>query len=113
MTLVTTDEAAEHLRIVLETDNGSPAVITDLRYVDLANKILQAEALVLDYIEMTEEDLLASGVSANWMPVIKASVLIILSGLWDDRMGSAGGDFFAENGAVARLLRRIRYPSIA
>lgn len=113
MAIITVQEAADHLRIVLETDNASPPAITDGRYADLAGKILMAEAMVLEYIALTEEDLSGSGVNANWLPVIKASVLLILSGLWDDRMGDTGGDYFAENGAVARLLRRIRYPSVA
>ena len=69
--------------------------------------------MVLEYIALTEEDLTASGVNSSWLPVVRAAVLIVLSGLWEDRIGSTGGDFFAANGAVARLLRRIRYPSIA
>lgn len=113
MAIVTVEEAADHLRIVLQTDESSPATINDLRYNDLVNKLAQAEALVLDYIEKSEADLTASGVSANWLPVVKAAVLLILSGLWDDRVGTDQGDFFAENGAVARLLRRIRYSAIA
>lgn len=113
MAIITVQEAADHLRIVLQTDEASPENITDLRYNDLVSKIAQSEALVLDYIEKDEADLVASGVSAQWMPVVKAAVLLILSGLWDDRVGTEQGDFFAENGAVARLLRRIRYPAIA
>lgn len=113
MALITVQEAADHLRIVLQTDTASPEIINDLRYNDLVSKIAQAEAMVLDYIEKSETEIPSATARNSWRPVVKAAVLLILSGLWDDRVGTDHGDFFAENGAVARLLRRIRYPAIA
>jgi len=113
MAIITLEEAADHLRIVLQTSNDSPDVITDPREADLNSKIAQTEALVLDYIEKDEADLSASGVNPNWLPVVRSAVLLILSALWDDRNGTDQGDYFQENGAVARLLRRIRPPALA
>jgi hypothetical protein len=113
MALITFQEALDHLRITLVTDEGSPEVITDDRYDDLVAKVAEADALVLDYIEMEEGDLVASGVSNNTPIVVKSAVKIILSALWEDREGTGIGDYFKEGGAVARLLRRTRVPTIA
>ena len=112
MALITVEEAAGHLRLDL-ISSGSPVTITDERLPDLELKMAQAEAAILDYIEMAEADVTASGVSENWLPAVKAAVLLLLSALWDDREGTAEGDYIAEDGAIARLLRRIRYPAIA
>lgn len=118
MALITVEEAAAHLRLDLETDGGSPAE-PDARLPDLESKIAEAEAAILNYIEMDEEDLSATGVDAKWLPIVQSAVKLYLTGLWDDRVGGgnvgfeAGGDYFKEDGAIARLLRRIRYPAIA
>jgi hypothetical protein len=111
--LITEQEAVDHLHIILETDGNSPEAIIDPRYADLQLKMVQAEAAVLDYIEMEEADLTASGVSQNWIVLVRAAIMLVLSGLWEDREGNGDGDYFKDNGAVARLLKRIRYPAIA
>ena len=113
MALITVEEAAAHLRLDLETDGGSPAEITDARLPDLVAKIGEAEAAILGYIEMDEDDLSATGTGASWLPVVQSAVKLYLSGLWDDREGTAAGDYLDPDGAIARVLRRIRYPAIA
>lgn len=112
MALLTVEEADGHLKLDLVT-SGSPPAITDERLPDLEMKIAQAEAAILDYIEMSEADLSASGVNETWLPNVKAATLLMLSALFEDREGKGDGDYLAENGAIARLLRRIRYPAIA
>lgn len=112
MALITLEEATSHLRIDLSMDSSSPPAVDDERYPDLLLKMAQAEAAVLDYIEMVEADLSASGVDPAWQDIIKAAMLLLLTALWDDREGTKG-DYFAQDGAIARLLRRIRYPAIA
>lgn len=113
MSLITLEEATGHLHIDLSMDSASPPAVDDERYPDLLLKMAQAEAAVLDYIEMDEADLSASGVDPKWTEIVKAAMLLLLAGLWDDREGAKEGDYFVDNGAIARLLKRIRYPAIA
>jgi hypothetical protein len=113
MALITTEEAAAHLHIDLQYDDSSPPVIDDERLDDLEAKIAEAEATILDYLEMEEADLTATGVSENWLPIAQAAVKLYLSSLYDDRAADGETDYLAQDGAIARLLRRIRYPAIA
>lgn len=113
MALITIEEAAAHLHIDLQYDNSSPPVIDDDRADDLEAKIAEAEAAILDYLEMEEADLTASGVSAQWLPIAQAATKLYLTSLYDDRDATAETDYLAHDGAIARLLRRIRYPAIA
>jgi hypothetical protein len=109
MALISLEDATGHLRIDLITDGGSPSLITDERYADLNSKILQAEAIVLDYLKNQD-----TGWDISTVPFhIKAAVLLVLSALWEDREGTGEGDYLAEDGAVARLLRRSRDPAYA
>lgn len=113
MALITLEEAAAHLGIDWVTDGASPPTIIDERLPDVELKMTQAEAIILEYIDMDEEDLSATGVSQHWLPVVQSAVLLTLSALFDDRDGTGPGDYLNKDGAIARLLRRIRYPSIA
>lgn len=113
MALLSLEEATGHLGIDWVTDGASPPNIIDERLSDVELKMAQAEAIILDYVNMVEEDLSATGVSAHWQPVVKAAMLLALTALFDDRDGTGPGDFLNKDGAIARLLRRIRYPAIA
>jgi hypothetical protein len=112
MALITLQEAIDHLRITMTEEGGSPAS-SDPRYNDLVAKVAEAQAIVLDYLEMDEANFAESGVSDNWLPVVKSAVKLVLSALWEDREGTGVGDYLAEDGAVVRLLRRIRTPTVA
>jgi hypothetical protein len=108
---VTPQQASDHLRAGI-TFSGSPAESDDPRAADLLLKLDTAEYLFLDYIKHSAD-------SPPWEPteqdqyVVKACILLILSGLYDDREGSGGGDYLKDNGAVANLARRLRDPALA
>lgn len=115
--LITEEEAIGHLRIDLVTDGNSPATIIDSDYPVLQAKMAQAEDIILDYLKIP----LASG--GGWghgwddttvPPRIKASILLVLSALWDDREGKGDqGDYLKDDGPIAQLLRRSRDPALA
>lgn len=113
-TLITVDEAIGHLRIDLVTDGNSPATIIDDDLPVLEAKMAQAEDIIIDYLKTS----LGSG-GEDWdattvPPRVKASILLILSALWDDREGKGdAGDYLREDGPIANLLRRSRDPAIA
>jgi hypothetical protein len=110
--LVTLKQASDHLRLDLEFTGSPPEESTDPRTPDLQLKLDAAEAIVLDYLKV-------GGGSPSWeagpddLPIIQAAILLVLSGLFDDREGAGDGDYLKEDGAVARLLRRLRDPALA
>jgi hypothetical protein len=116
--LITLAEATAHLNIDLAGDDGSsPTNITDERYPELLNKMEEASAIIIDYLKRDDIDWTPeqppSGVSSLEFFVVKSAIKLVLKDLWDSRGGNDGGEFIAENGAVARLLRRFRDPAIA
>lgn len=107
-TFVTLAQANRHLRLDLDLDALESG---DELETELTEKLDQAEQIVLDYIG----DYLETGWDADSPQgkVIAAAILIVLSGLWEDREGTGAGDYLADNGTVARLLVRIRTPTLA
>lgn len=106
---VTLEQASAHLRAGIEID--SPL---DGEAADLELKLDAAERIILDYLKVTDE----LEESPVWdpgadLPIVQQAILIILSALWDDREGTGIGDYLKPDGAVARLLMRLRDPAIA
>jgi len=106
--LMSTDEAAAHLREVLD---GMPTE----KLADLELKILIASAVVLDYLKGQADP--------TWdettVPlVVKAAALQYLGMLWehrgdDETSGSYGSDFDARAwDAMDRILKRRRDPTL-
>lgn len=108
--LVTVEEAARHLLIDLVTDGGSPPVVTDERLPDLEDKIEQASDIIIDYLKYDP-----TGWDADTVPrPVKAATLILLGAMWEDREGKGSEvDYLRDNGTIARLLRRMRDPTLA
>jgi gp6-like head-tail connector protein len=109
---VTLTQAKDHLRI---DDDDSDT--------DLTLKITQAEAIVTDYMHV-DPDLLegsppvwTSGSPLLWsardLSVIQASVLLVLSALYDDEMNRTLEDYMKPGGVIALLLARLRSPTFA
>jgi hypothetical protein len=107
-TLISTAEAVAHLRIDLDEDD-SPA---NPYAADLAMKMDQAESIILDYLKVTG-DSPAYNPTGDDLHCVKSAILIVLWNLFEDRGGTGKGDYLAENGPVARLLRRLRDPALA
>jgi hypothetical protein len=109
---VTLTQAKQHLRI---DDNDSDT--------DLTLKIVQAEAIITDYLKVDEA--LLAGSPPAWtaaspllwsdrdLSVIQASVLLVLSALYDDEMNRTLADYMAPGGVIALLLARLRDPALA
>lgn len=112
MPLVTLEQANRHLRAEIDLTESPPN--DDAQ--DLTFKLAQAEAIILDYLKVADD-------SPEWQPaendalVVQASVLIVLSALWDNREGGTddggGGGYLSQGGVVARLLARLRDPALA
>jgi hypothetical protein len=112
MLFVTLEQAKDHLRI---DDTDSDA--------DVTLKITQAEAIVTDYMKV--DPTMLEGSPPLWtstspllwtdrdLSVIQASVLLVLSALYDDEMNRTLSDYMAPGGVVALLLARLRDPAIA
>lgn len=109
MALVSLKQASDHLRLDLDLTGG---ITLDSSIDELTLKIAQATAIIVDYLKKSSE-------SPPWapalkdQPVVQAATLLTLSALWDDRNGTGDGDYLSENGAIARLLRRMRDPTMA
>jgi hypothetical protein len=109
---VTLTQAKQHLRID-DTDSDT----------DLTLKIAQAEAIITDYLKVDEALLAGSppawtaGSPLLWsdrdLAVIQASVLLVLSALYDDEMNRTLGDYMATGGVIDLLLARLRDPALA
>lgn len=115
MAIITVAQAEKHLRLDLENDGGSPVQYTDERLPDLELKIMQAEAIVLDYLKVDGDPLEAS--PAVWtdrdISVVQAATLLVLSALYDDAPDRTLGDYMAPGGVIALLLARLRDPTVA
>ena len=109
--LITTQEAVLHLRLDMIGDpSDSPPYGGDERLPDLQLKMLSAETIILDYLKTHD----TGWTDATVPPPIKASILIMLSALWDNRDGNpSAGDYLRPNGAIALLLMRLRDPACA
>jgi hypothetical protein len=122
MALVNVKQASDHLRLGInfgtdfdpaDFDPDDYASVVEMP--DLLDKIAQAEAIIRDYLKV-------ENVSPEWEPaterqaeVVRAAVLLVLGSLWAGREDGVGADadILAQNGAVARLLRRQRDPAFA
>src|SRR5688572_17402663 len=89
MALISFEEAVAHLRMELDHDDSSPPVYDDERVPDISNKMLQAEAIVLNYLGLAEAaDIYASpppvrAFTANDVEIIRAAIFDTLSALFD------------------------------
>jgi hypothetical protein len=116
MPLITVAQADAHLRLSLEHDDGSPLTYTDDRLPDLQLKMLQAEAIVLDYLKVAVEDPMGTSPplwSGRHAAVVQAAVLLVLSALYDDEIERTLGDYLKDDGVISRLLTRLRDPALA
>lgn len=116
MPLVTLAEADAHLRLDLETDGASPPVYIDARLPNVQMKLTQAESIILNYLKIG--DLEVDGSPPSWSDRdrenVRASILLILSALFDDADGRTVADYMALNtGSVPALLMRLRDPALA
>ncbi len=108
--LITVAEADMHLGIDLQTDGGSPPTYTDerLSYLQLQMEVA-SEAVIsyLKYDDTTWDDYTVP-------KEVKQAVLLVLAAYWWNRGDDAKAvDPFADNGAVANLLRQRRDPALA
>jgi hypothetical protein len=105
---ITIQQAIDHLRLDLEI--GDSPVDPEEAHLEL--KVDAAEAVYVNYLKKNDD-------SPPWepseaeLPIVQACVLLLLTGLWDDREGSGVGDYLKPNGAVALLSARLRDPAIA
>lgn len=101
MMLLSIEEAAADLRIVLADDDSAP----DEEVIELARKIEEASDIVLDWV--TDDD--KSYWDEDTAPGrVKAAVKLVLQGLYDE--GTTGDPL---SPAVKNLLRRLRRPTLA
>lgn len=104
MKLVTTEQAARHLRLD-DLDDLEVAL-------DLENKIVQVSDMVIDFLKYPEFPagwLDSSGEPALVPPRIQAATLIWLGILWKDRDGES--DEKLELGEIPRVVSSILYRS--
>jgi gp6-like head-tail connector protein len=112
MLFVTLQQAKDHLRID-DTDSDT----------DLTLKITQAEAIVTDYLKVDatmlegSPPLWTSASPLLWtdrdLSVIQASVLLVLSALYDDELNRTLADYMKPGGVISLLLARLRSPTFA
>jgi hypothetical protein len=104
--LVTLDQAKVQLRVPdlsVEYDE------------DLSLKIEQATAIVVDYLERSEEDWIAGSPQASpadyEFPIVQAAILEVLANLWRNRGddGTAAGPMTPR---VEQMLRGIKTPAM-
>ncbi len=107
MTYVALLDAARHLK--LDTDSDPYWELTD-EAQDLTMKLGLAEGVVLDYLK-NPEDAVYWDEDLTPAPV-QASVLLVLSDLWEHRAGAADDSVFISK-AIKDLLRRWRDPALA
>jgi gp6-like head-tail connector protein len=112
MLFVTLTQAKEHLRI---DDDDSDT--------DVTLKITQAEAIITDYLRV--DPALLEGSPPLWtsasplmwsdrdVSCIQASVLLVLSALYDDELNRTVADYMKAGGVVSLLLARLRRPVFA
>lgn len=105
--LVTLEHALRHLRLIV---GDAPEPITaheDASEVEFKAK--HASEIVLNYVTDADKD---DWTDAAVPGAVQASVLLVLSDLWEHRAGSADEDVFLSR-AVQDLLRRYRDPTLA
>jgi hypothetical protein len=109
MAIITLEQANAHLR--LDLDMGSPS---DPRIPDVELKMMQAEALILDYLKVGANEILSPSVFNDQdMSVVQAAVLMVLSALYDDEAERTLGAYMAPMGVISLLLMRLRDPTLA
>lgn len=116
MPLITVAEADAHLRLDLENDEGSPVTYTDARLANVEMKIAQAEAIILNYLKRTvfpDPDDSPQVWSESDVLVVKASIFLLLSALFDDANGRTVEDYMRAGGTIPLLLVRLRDPALA
>lgn len=106
MAIIEMAEAARHLRL----DTSDPYWETEDEGLDLASKMMMAEAIVIDYLKHPAEAVYWDEDTAPFP--VKAAMLLVLSDLWEHRAGSANEDVFLSS-AVKSLLHRFRDPALA
>jgi len=114
MAIITLEQANNHLRLDLENDGASPPEFTDPRKGDVELKMLQAEAIILDYLKV-EADAFGSPSTFGDQDtsVIQAATLLVLSALYDDENQRTLGDYMGPHGVITLLLMRLRDPTLA
>jgi hypothetical protein len=116
MPLITIAEADAHLRLDLENDGGSPVTYTDARLANVQMKVNQAEAVILNYLKRTEfpdPDDSPQVWTESDVLVVKASIFLLLSALFDDANGRTVEDYMRAGGTIPLLLVRLRDPALA
>lgn len=116
MPLITIAEADAHLRLDLENDGGSPLTYTDARTANVQMKMTQAEAIILDYLkrdEFPDPDDSPQVWTESDVSVVRASILLLLSALFDDAQGRTVADYMRPDGTIPLLLKRLRDPAFA
>jgi len=116
MPLITIAEADAHLRLDLDNDGSSPVIYTDARLANVQMKVDQAEAIILNYLKRTEfpdPDASPQIWSESDVLVVKASIFLLLSALFDDAQGRTVEDYMRAGGTIPLLLMRLRDPAIA
>lgn len=106
MALISLETALRHLRLVVGemTDAAQHPQATEV-----ATKLKQAEAIVLDYVQPQPDPAWAVDTAPG---AVQAAVSIVLSDLWEHRAGSDTDDVFLSHAAKA-LLQKYRKPSLA
>lgn len=115
MALITFEEALGHLRVELDHDGGSPPIYDDERVPDINAKIVQANAIILDYLETDEASINGSPApfTEQQIEVIRASIFTALSALYDDEQFRTLQDNLKMNtGAIPLMLMRLRTPTL-
>jgi len=106
MQLVPLEMAMRQLRLIAGDD--SPEDHEDRSEVEF--RLKHATEIVLDYIKDRDNE---NGWTEETAPgAVQASILIVLSDLWEHRAGSSSDDVFISV-AVERLLHRYRDPTLA
>lgn|SRR5215813_12145289 len=111
--LVSLDQAVRHLRLPIATPVPDPP--SDDLAIDLADKLTQAEAIILDYLKPQDPPIDYTGNA-----IVAAMILIELGELWrfrgDDPTGQ-GSEQDPERGqlnpTITNLARRLRSPTLA
>ncbi len=117
--LITAEQAIAHLRL----DWDASPLSSDIRYPDLAMKMDQAEAIILNYLKVAADasidgDPDASPVvpplwSARDRSNVQAAVLFTLAALYDDDdQRTLAAYMTAPTGVIVLLLGRLRDPAL-
>lgn len=110
MNIVTLQQASDHLRLDIDF---SESPVDDELIPELTDKLFQANAIIVNYLKV-------GGDSPEWEPdevdepAVRASVLLVLSAIWDNKTGENLGKLFhPQTGTVALILMRMRDPAFA